>query len=591
MLDGDAPQISVVAGVTVGLLASFVQSLGLTIQRKSHLQNEALPSSLRKRDFKRPLWVTGFVIFLCSNLLGTIFQIGALPIVVLGPLGAVSLLYNAFFARIILGDEFSVHLVLGTILIAGGAVLIGMFGVVPETTHTLDELVELYSRPAFIIWISLLSTSLLVVVVLAHITEWAFERQVLKADPVTPTRPFNPWRRRSRKDSHPPSRPGTNHTQSSPNPNVGTPSQRYGAFEETVVARHARSSPGLTISTPLPIQPNGRATSPSNFGAPPSPIARAKLQITTPDPEMGGFDNESKPALSAAAVERTKIILGVAYGGASGTLSGLCLLFAKTGIELLILTVVGQNQFGHYQAWLIVAVLLIAAILQLFYLNRALRLVGPTLICPLAFCFYNLSSMISGLIYYDQWDMLTNLQFGLVSLGTAILLAGVWIVSIRNDTKDEAKVVTGQRGSFGAGPLTDEPESDGEDSDASSMQGPVEWIPRGLTIGIGAASPGFDIRPTTPRRHIRTATLPSASFPPLFDEREVQNDHSRLMQRTASEADAVDDATGEMLARKRRARQRGFSMSGGLFVGTGRVRGHQVPSAPGSPLAPPATEA
>lgn len=108
-----APHISVVAGILVGLAASFVQSLGLTIQRKSHLLNEALPLALRKKDRHRPLWVGGFTIFICSNLLGTIFQIGALPIVVLGPLGAVSLLYNAFFAKVILGDSFSLHLILG----------------------------------------------------------------------------------------------------------------------------------------------------------------------------------------------------------------------------------------------------------------------------------------------------------------------------------------------------------------------------------------------------------------------------------------------------------------------------------------------
>lgn len=44
------------------------------------------------------------------------FQVGALPLVVLGPLGAVSLLYNAFFARLILGDQFSVQLVAGEYL-------------------------------------------------------------------------------------------------------------------------------------------------------------------------------------------------------------------------------------------------------------------------------------------------------------------------------------------------------------------------------------------------------------------------------------------------------------------------------------------
>ena len=47
------------------------------------------------------------------ELAGTLFQIGALPIVVLGPLGAVSLLWNAAFARLVLGDEFTVHLIVG----------------------------------------------------------------------------------------------------------------------------------------------------------------------------------------------------------------------------------------------------------------------------------------------------------------------------------------------------------------------------------------------------------------------------------------------------------------------------------------------
>lgn len=88
-------------------------------------------------------------------------------------------------------------------------------------------------------------------------------------------------------------------------------------------------------------------------------------------------------------------------------------------------------------------------------MNRALRLLGPTLICPLAFCFYNLSSIISGLIYYDQWSLLSNLQFGLVGFGTAVLLAGVWVVSIQasgkcsgaNEDDEEARLLCEDEGS------------------------------------------------------------------------------------------------------------------------------------------------
>ena len=67
-----------------------------------------------------------------------------------------SLLWNAFFARLLLGDVFSAWMLLGTILIAGGAVLIAIFGIVPEPTHSLEDLLLLFNRPAFVVYFSLL---------------------------------------------------------------------------------------------------------------------------------------------------------------------------------------------------------------------------------------------------------------------------------------------------------------------------------------------------------------------------------------------------------------------------------------------------
>jgi magnesium transporter len=51
---GDGAQISVAVGITIGLLASFVQSLGLTIQRKSHVLNQALPEEQQRVEHRRP---------------------------------------------------------------------------------------------------------------------------------------------------------------------------------------------------------------------------------------------------------------------------------------------------------------------------------------------------------------------------------------------------------------------------------------------------------------------------------------------------------------------------------------------------------
>ena len=56
----------------------------------------------------------------------------------------------------LLGDAFSIWMVLGTLFIAGGAVLIAVFGIVPEPTHSLEDLLVLFSRPAFVAYFSLL---------------------------------------------------------------------------------------------------------------------------------------------------------------------------------------------------------------------------------------------------------------------------------------------------------------------------------------------------------------------------------------------------------------------------------------------------
>src|SRR5882762_1065429 len=105
-------------------------------------------------------------IFISSNILGSLFQIASLPVVILAPLGAVSLLCNAFFACFILGDVFSLWMILGTFLIAGGAVLIAIFGIVPEPTRSLEDLLQLWGRPAFVAYFSTLGVLVIICLVI-----------------------------------------------------------------------------------------------------------------------------------------------------------------------------------------------------------------------------------------------------------------------------------------------------------------------------------------------------------------------------------------------------------------------------------------
>ncbi|GAA5944628.1 hypothetical protein JCM10213_008090 [Rhodosporidiobolus nylandii] len=532
----DPPHISIAAGITVGLVASFVQSLGLTIQRLSHVANERLPVPDRKRDWQRPLWLFGFSIFILSNVFGTLFQIGALPIVVLGPLGAVSLLWNALFARVILGDEFSVTLVAGTILIAGGAVLIGIFGVVPEQTHTLPELVALYRRAPFVLFVSLLAFSLLLILAAAHLAEWRLSRALRSA---------------SLSQSFPrPPRSKVRLTEAS------ALLVRHRAIEDGLLDEHGREREPLLARS---YHPKVRTLEDQSLSHSRPPHIGVDLEAAAP---VRRVHAKEKDAAVAAHSTRTKTWLAVAYGATSGTLSGLCLLFTKTGIELLILTVTGRgNQFGHVEPWIIIAVLLICELCQLSYLNRALRLAGPTLICPLAFCFYNSTSIASGLIYYAQVDALSPLQGGMVGLGCAVLLAGVWVVSVKSGKKTEKKKAEQAR--WTEEPQEMELDTEAEESEVEEEEEPVSYRPRGFSVGLGAASPGFEIRPAHHVHRAHTAEPPSsATFASFLHDSPEPDERTPLAQSTASLP-----PQGGGKRKSHHSHKRNDSLSGAPYVG------------------------
>ncbi|KAH8997294.1 hypothetical protein EDB92DRAFT_2030276, partial [Lactarius akahatsu] len=352
--------ISIAAGIIVGLLASCVQSLGITIQRKSHVLNQELPEHLQRVEHRRPLWLLGFLIFISSNILGSLFQIASLPVVILAPLGAVSLLWNALFARFILGDVFSLWMVLGTLLIAGGAVLIAIFGIVPEPTHSLEDLLILFSRPTFVAYFSLLGFAVLVCLAITHLSEYSYSARLRNQPPSQPSSPF---------------------------------------------LIPTNSTTDLTTErTPL--------------------INRKHYASSTISLSSSVTQKHSIPS-------RTPLLLSLSYASTSGILSGMCLVFAKSGVELLLISINGNNQFWQWQAWMLIFGLVAFALLQLWYLHKALKLADPTIVCPLAFCFYNISSIVNGLVYFDQVSLLPTANILLVTVGILILLGGVWAVSLQ----------------------------------------------------------------------------------------------------------------------------------------------------------------
>ncbi|KAG1046803.1 hypothetical protein G6F46_010363 [Rhizopus delemar] len=293
--------------LTIALIASMTQAFGISIQRKSHLiTDNSIPL------YKRPLWVSGFLIYTISNLVASTCTIGYLPIVILAPVGAIGLVFNALFAKWVLGDPFSQRTTIGTGLIVTGAILIAGFAVVPEPNHSLEDLIQLYKRPSFIVYFTLLETFTFLGLLITHLMEY---------------------------------------------------------------------------------------------------LLKTKPMFYSPD---------------------LKMYLGISYGVLGANISSQAMLFAKSGLELLLLTVVHHdNQFIYPLTWVILFALVFTAILQLYYLNRGVKLCDTIILVPLNFCSFNVSCLFNGLVYYNQWDRLFWWQIIAVLFGIFLLVCGVLVISIQ----------------------------------------------------------------------------------------------------------------------------------------------------------------
>src|ERR1700749_3112758 len=92
-------------------------------------------------------------IFLVSNIVGSTIQITTLPLPVLSTLQASGLVFNTACATLLLDEPFTIYSIVGTLLVAGGAVLIALFGAMSEPSHNLDQLLILLGHRQFLIWL------------------------------------------------------------------------------------------------------------------------------------------------------------------------------------------------------------------------------------------------------------------------------------------------------------------------------------------------------------------------------------------------------------------------------------------------------
>lgn len=175
---------SIILGCTVAIASSAIQSLGITLQRKSHLLVHPHTSNYHHyQKHKRNMWLFGFFLFIVANIFGSLIQITTLPLIILSPLQSIGLIFNSILSCMLLpGERFTKQLGYGTVVISIGAFIIAYQGNTSPgedpSKKSFDRVLKLLLRKRFLCWF--IATFVLVVVLLLvnyFISKW---RAVLK---------------------------------------------------------------------------------------------------------------------------------------------------------------------------------------------------------------------------------------------------------------------------------------------------------------------------------------------------------------------------------------------------------------------------
>lgn len=438
---------------------------------------------------RRSMWQLGVFLFIASNILGSSVQISTLPLIVLSPLQAVGLVFNSICASILLDEPYTKLSMLGTILVTVGAVVIAAFGAIPEPNHNLAELLVLFARWPFIIWMICSLVGVVVIVALAcslsslapvcsslgavggtggttstttiinnnnmdvdvdieHDRQKRLSSSSLASSSNAPVEII-----KSLEYDH-------NHDDSSVLPIV----QKLSAEANTTknqrvlgVSTNPTSHSSLGTNIRLHIDTNV-ATGYSSISSPVSGDALDDAGIEETQPLLGRGGSRShhhrrgpyryidvllfnarkmlhfcRDTVSSWSVSRrAPLIKGALFGVVSGILSAHSLLMAKAAVELIVKGFANRwKDYGQWESWMIVLAFGMFAVLQLYFLNCGLHILSTSVLYPLVFCVYNVTSIANSLIFFKQSARLSRTQLFCVQIGTLLVIAGVVCLSWR----------------------------------------------------------------------------------------------------------------------------------------------------------------
>ncbi|KAI0915783.1 hypothetical protein AcW1_003712 [Taiwanofungus camphoratus] len=182
-----SPVVAFIIGLAIVTLASILNAAGLNLTKLDHVRTSAIPKNQRRRDWLRPLWLLGMVLYILSQLIGSTLALEYMRAEYVAPLGSTSLIFNFLFAKFLIGTPVTSYDIYGTIVVILGVAGIVAFGSINSglgTETNAAHLTYLWTRGNWLIFFFIMAFSLINVYIFnAQLEQVLNARSDLTAEP------------------------------------------------------------------------------------------------------------------------------------------------------------------------------------------------------------------------------------------------------------------------------------------------------------------------------------------------------------------------------------------------------------------------
>ncbi|THG94282.1 hypothetical protein EW145_g8171, partial [Phellinidium pouzarii] len=158
-----SPVVAFIIGLAIILLASLLNAGGLNLTKLDHVRTSAIPRANRRKDWLRPLWLLGMLLYILSQLIGSTLALQYLRAEYVAPLGSSSLIFNFLFASMLVGTPVTSTDVYGTVVVVIGVVGIVAFGSINAglaEEMDISRLKALWGRANWLVYFAFMALAL-----------------------------------------------------------------------------------------------------------------------------------------------------------------------------------------------------------------------------------------------------------------------------------------------------------------------------------------------------------------------------------------------------------------------------------------------